>query len=197
MNLYQQKYLKYKTKYELLKKQIGGCSTEAARRIVRDIQKLHRSPRWGISAVIDDANVCKVNGTIAGPDRTPYAGYIWKVVMNFPTDFPYKAPTVNFVDRILHPNINYGSGSVCISILKNDPVQLGDPLLQSWSPSLDIGSILQSIQSMLGDPNTDSPYNIDAAIILRESRATNNPMKWDDAVKADIRRNNIKEYTSD
>jgi ubiquitin-protein ligase len=195
MNLYQQKYLKYKNKYELLKKQIGGdCPPLAARRIGKDLQKLYNSPRWGISAVLDELNVCKVHGTIAGPRGTPYEGYLWRVVMNFPSEFPFKAPTVNFVDRIFHPNIHYDSGSVCISILKNEPVQLGDPLLQSWNPSLDIGSILQSIQSMLGDANDASPYNVDAAIVLRASRAANNPNIYDDAVIANIRRNNIERY---
>jgi ubiquitin-protein ligase len=198
MNLYQQKYLKYKNKYELLKKQIGGdCPPVAARRIVKDLQNLYRFPRWGISAVLDELNVCKVNGTIAGPRGTPYEGYLWRVVMNFPSEFPFKAPTVNFVDRIFHPNIHYDSGSVCISILKNEPVQLGDPLLQSWNPSLDIGSILQSIQSMLGDANEFSPYNVDAAKVLRESRAANNPKIYDDAVIANIRRNNIETYRGD
>ena len=153
MNLYQQKYLKYKNKYELLKKQIGGdCPPLAARRIGKDLQKLYNSPRWGISAVLDELNVCKVHGTIAGPRGTPYEGYLWRVVMNFPSEFPFKAPTVNFVDRIFHPNIHYDSGSVCISILKTEGPD-------HWNPSLTAGTVLQSIQSMLSDPNPNSPLN--------------------------------------
>ena len=166
MNLYQQKYLKYKTKYELLKKQIGGN-----KRIVKEIERLHRSPIWGITAVIpDESNIYIVDGTIVGPAGTPYEGYKWKVRMNFPTDYGFKAPTVTFVDRIFHPNISYTSGEVCVDILK-----------EGWNPGLNIGGILLSIQSMFIDANPHSPLNWDAAILYRDNREEFNRKARQDA----------------
>ena len=164
MDLYQKKYLKYKSKYQLLKKQYGGN-----KRILKEMEELKKNPLDGISLEPTD-NIFEQYATITGPPDTPYEGYMWRVRLNFPEDYPYKPPTATFLNKIFHPNISYDNGSVCISILKNDASSLGDPLLQSWNPSLNMSAILQSIQTMLPDGNPNSPLNVDAAILFRNNR---------------------------
>ena len=46
----------------------------------------------------------------------------------------------------------YADGSICLDILQNQ-----------WSPIYDISAILTSIQSLLCDPNPNSPANSEAA----------------------------------
>jgi ubiquitin-protein ligase len=168
MDLYKKKYLKYKAKYQLLKSQYGGN-----KRLMKDIKELNLNPIQGIHLEPTD-NLFIQYATITGPPDTPYEGYMWRVRLNFPPDYPFKPPTATFLNKIFHPNIGYDSGSVCISILKEDASSLGDPLLQSWNPSLNISGILQSIQTMLPDGNSDSPLNVDAAKLLRNNRAAYN-----------------------
>jgi ubiquitin-protein ligase len=173
MDAYQKKYLKYKTKYELLKKQIGG---DPRGRILREFERLQQEPIPGITVNINEADILNATGTIVGPRGTPYEGHIWRVIITYPKSYPNEPPTVRFVDPIFHPNINQDTGAVYISILKNDKKS------ESWNPSLNAGLVLRSIQSTL---NADSPFNVDAAIVLATSKS-----QFNDAVKAFIQLNN-------
>ncbi|GMP41865.1 hypothetical protein CsSME_00011813 [Camellia sinensis var. sinensis] len=53
----------------------------------------------------------------------------------------------------------YADGSICLDILQNQ-----------WSPIYDIAAILTSIQSMLCDPNANSPANSEAALLFCENK---------------------------
>ena len=158
MDLYQKKYLKYKAKYQLLKKQYGGCGNK---RIMADLKEIHSRQSlndFGITLLPSD-NLCIQTAIINGVEGTPYEGYKWRVRLSFPQDYPFKAPTANFIDRMFHPNVSYNSGEICIDILK-----------ASWSPALKIHSILVSLQSLLNDPNPSSPLNSDAARLFKNNR---------------------------
>ena len=109
------------------------------------------------------------NGVIFGPDDTPWDGGTFKLTLEFTEDYPNKPPgadplscayvighqannhalthvvVVKFVSKIFHPNV-YANGSICLDILQNQ-----------WSPIYDIAAILTSIQSLLNDPNPNSP----------------------------------------
>lgn len=61
-----------------------------------------------------------------GPSDSPYSGGVFFLAIHFPTDYPFKAPKVNFTTRIYHPNIN-SNGSICLDILRDQ-----------WSPALTI-----------------------------------------------------------
>ena len=67
--------------------------------------------------------------------------------------------------------IVYANGDVCISILH----KMDDPLYEHegeerWRPILGVESIILSVISMLNDPNTDSPANLDASLQFRDNR---------------------------
>lgn len=53
----------------------------------------------------------------------------------------------------------YNDGQICLDILQNQ-----------WSPIYDISAILTSIQSLLCDPNPNSPANSEAARLFQENR---------------------------
>merc|ERR1712039_1170792 len=65
---------------------------------------------------------------------------------------------MGFITKMFHPNI-YADGSICLDILQNQ-----------WSPIYDISAILTSIQSLLTDPNPNSPANSEAAKLWSENR---------------------------
>lgn len=109
------------------------------------------SSEKGISAFPDGDNIFRWIGTINGPIDTVYAEQKYKLQLEFPNSYPYSAPVVKFLTPCFHPNVDL-SGAICLDILR-----------EKWSALYDIRTILLSIQSLLGEPNIDSPLNSQAA----------------------------------
>jgi len=106
-----------------------------------------------------------------GPPDTLYEGGFFNAVLSFPPDYPQSPPTCRFTSEMWHPNV-YPDGRVCISILHNpgDDPHGYEHASERWSPVHTVESIMVSIISILASPNTDSPANIDAAKMYRESK---------------------------
>eukprot|EP01089_Gocevia_fonbrunei_P017642 TRINITY_DN5783_c0_g1_i2.p1 TRINITY_DN5783_c0_g1~~TRINITY_DN5783_c0_g1_i2.p1 ORF type:complete len:136 (+),score=30.10 TRINITY_DN5783_c0_g1_i2:70-477(+) len=125
----------------------------------------------GISAFPDCGNFFNWMATIQGPPATVYEGLSYKLSLKFPQDYPYSAPTVRFETACFHPNVDQ-YGTICLDILK-----------EKWSAIYNVSTILLSIQSLLGEPNNDSPLNVFAANL------------WDD--QAEYKRVLLVKYKED
>eukprot|EP01107_Rhizomastix_libera_P006329 TRINITY_DN2043_c0_g1_i3.p1 TRINITY_DN2043_c0_g1~~TRINITY_DN2043_c0_g1_i3.p1 ORF type:complete len:151 (+),score=30.87 TRINITY_DN2043_c0_g1_i3:48-500(+) len=134
-------------------------STPARRRLMRDFKRLQTDPAQGISGAPDENNLLQWNCVIFGPDETPWEGGTFKLTMTFNEEYPNKPPMVKFISKMFHPNV-YGDGRICLDILQNQ-----------WSPIYDITAILTSIQSLLSDPNPNSPANSEAAKLFSENKS--------------------------
>eukprot|EP00884_Botryococcus_braunii_P010334 jgi/Botrbrau1/19301/Bobra.0073s0044.1 len=133
-------------------------STPARKRLMRDFRKLQQDPPQGVNGSPNADNIMLWNAVIFGPDETPWDGGTFKLTLSFTEEYPNKAPTVKFRSTMFHPNI-YADGSICLDILQNQ-----------WSPIYDVSAILTSIQSLLCDPNPNSPANSEAARLYSENR---------------------------
>lgn len=105
--------------------------------------------------------------------------------MHFEEQYPNKPPAVKFISQMFHPNV-YATGELCLDILQN-----------RWSPTYDVAAVLTSIQrcvkasvtavqlhallraqpanigitfSLLNDPNTGSPANVEASNLYKDNR---------------------------
>jgi len=98
-------------------------------------------------------------GVIMGPADSPYAGGVFKLNIQFPVDYPFKPPHLQFTTKIYHPNIN-AAGLICLDILKGQ-----------WSPALTISKVLLSITSLLTDPNPNDPLVPEIATLYKRDKA--------------------------
>jgi len=133
-------------------------TTPASRRLIRDFKKLQQDPPAGISGAPSDGNLMQWNAVIFGPHDTPFEDGTFRLTLAFTEEYPNKNPVVKFVSKMFHPNI-YADGSICLDILQN-----------KWSPTYDVSAILTSIQSLLDEPNPNSPANSQAAQLYQDNR---------------------------
>jgi len=133
-------------------------STSARRRLMRDFKRMQTDPPAGVSASPVADNVMTWNAVIIGPADTPFEDGTFRLVMHFEEQYPNKPPGVKFISQMFHPNV-YGTGELCLDILQN-----------RWSPTYDVAAILTSIQSLLNDPNTSSPANVEASNLYKDNR---------------------------
>eukprot|EP01115_Flamella_aegyptia_P006045 TRINITY_DN2548_c0_g1_i1.p1 TRINITY_DN2548_c0_g1~~TRINITY_DN2548_c0_g1_i1.p1 ORF type:complete len:171 (+),score=27.04 TRINITY_DN2548_c0_g1_i1:76-588(+) len=134
-------------------------SHQIVKRLQSELMTLMMSPPQGCTAFPNNGDFFNWNATITGVDGTPYEGQTYKLTLEFGSDYPFTAPCVKFETSIYHPNVDT-SGNICLDILK-----------EKWSAVYNVSTILLSIQSLLGEPNNDSPLNVDAATT------------WDDQVE--------------
>jgi len=146
--------------------------TSAVRSLQLELKSLHEEPVEGFRVRLqNDEDLFVWEVAIFGPPDTLYAGGYFKALMKFPNDYPYSPPTVRFLCKMWHPNV-YESGDVCISILHppvDDP-QSGELPSERWNPTQSVRTILLSIISLLNEPNTSSPANVDASVMFRRWR---------------------------
>ncbi|MBN3279680.1 UBE2C enzyme, partial [Polyodon spathula] len=121
------------------------------KRLQQELMTLMMCGDKGISAFPESDNLFKWIGTIDGAKETVYEGLRYKLSLEFPSGYPFNAPTVRFITPCFHPNVDT-QGYICLDILKD-----------KWSALYDVRSILMSIQSLLGEPNNESPLNVNAA----------------------------------
>ncbi|KAH8409297.1 hypothetical protein KR009_012301, partial [Drosophila setifemur] len=118
--------------------------------------------------LVNDSDLFQWEVGIFGPPETLYEGGYFKALMKFPDDYPYSPPSLCFQTKVWHPNV-YDSGTLCISILHppSDHPSTGELPCERWNPTQSVRTILLSVISLLNEPNTASPANVDAAVMYR------------------------------
>ena len=126
-------------------------SKQAASRLQKELMEFMMSGVEGVSAFPDNDNLFQWVGTIQGAANSAYEGLEFQLVLKFPQNYPFEPPVVTFTTPCFHPNVD-GHGNICLDILK-----------ESWSAIYTASQILLSLQSLLDNPNNQSPLNNQAA----------------------------------
>ncbi|KAJ3288112.1 Ubiquitin-conjugating enzyme E2 11 [Borealophlyctis nickersoniae] len=131
----------------------SGDPMSVTRRLQSELMDFVTSPPQGISAFPDGDNLLRWAATVKGVPSTAYEDLMFKLTLVFPQNYPYSPPEVKFEgQRCYHPNVSLDDGAICLDILKD-----------KWSAVYNVASILLSVQSLLGEPNPNSPLNVPAA----------------------------------
>ena len=132
--------------------------SSSKRRIETDVMKLLMSDHQ-VDLINDSMQEFHVK--FLGPKDTPYENGVWRLHVELPDNYPYKSPSIGFVNKIFHPNIDIASGSICLDVINS-----------TWSPLYDLINIVEwMIPGLLKEPNGSDPLNNEAATLqLRDKK---------------------------
>ena len=133
---------------------------QALKRIQKELTEFNKEEPEGFTAgPVDDSDMFKWEASLVGPENSPYEGGTFQLSMEFPKDFPFKPPKVEFTTKVYHPNVK-STGTICLDILKD-----------AWSPDISVSKILMAIQNLLINPNIDHPLEPEIAKQYTDDRA--------------------------
>lgn len=105
-------------------------------------------------------NIYEWKITLLGAKDTPYADGIFFIKLSFPQDYPDRAPRINFLTPIYHPNVNPSDGYVCVNFIRND-----------WKKTTSVREILTKLYSIFYLVNPESPFSYEQAYEYKEHRS--------------------------
>ncbi|KAI0898272.1 ubiquitin-conjugating enzyme/RWD-like protein [Annulohypoxylon nitens] len=80
----------------------------------------------------------------------------WLLDISIPPSYPLQPPKISFETPIVHANIAFRSGEICLDLLK-----------EAWTPAYSVLECVRAVRMLLSCPETDSPLNVDVAALLR------------------------------
>uniref|UniRef100_A0A6P7GH82 Ubiquitin-conjugating enzyme E2 T n=1 Tax=Diabrotica virgifera virgifera TaxID=50390 RepID=A0A6P7GH82_DIAVI len=123
-------------------------------RLSRELLKMSSSPPQGICVYSKDEQY-HLEAKLTGPQDSPYKNGVFTLDIIVPEKYPFSPPSITFVTKIYHPNID-DNGRICLDLIKMPPTG-------SWKPTIGLEGLLTAIRMLLECPNPDDPLMADIA----------------------------------
>ncbi len=105
------------------------------------------------------SNIFKWNILLKGPKKTCYEKGLFKLLLEFPENYPDEPPDIKFETKIFHPNISMTDGAICLSSKSNE-----------WEQHKNLITVIYSIFDLLNKPNSEHGLNNDALILYKNNK---------------------------
>ncbi|CAF0980484.1 unnamed protein product [Didymodactylos carnosus] len=131
------------------------------RRITTEIRKLE-----AVSSIflIETTPVTQQEDKITGrvlPNSEPYSEGEYRIEINLPPDYPFKAPEVRFLTEIYHPDVELPDGKICLELLS----------VEKWLATTSVVDIVKAVVDMIDKPKLDNPLNTVMALEYKNNPA--------------------------
>ena len=136
---------------------------QCLKRLTQELKTLSSSPTSSPALAAlrpcSDKDLLRWRCVLLGPPSTPYSHGRWLLSLDIPPTYPLAPPHIAFLTSCYHPNVHFGTGEICLDLLRKD----------AWSPAFTLVSALEAVQGLLKWPEegVDSPLNVDLAALMR------------------------------
>jgi len=124
----------------------------ATRRLTKELQDIQAASSKQFRDIkVDETNILNWQGLLV-PENPPYNKGAFRIEINFPAEYPFKPPKINFRTKIYHPNVDE-KGQVCLPIIQTD----------NWKPATKTDQVIQSLLDLISEPEPEHPLRADLA----------------------------------
>lgn len=128
------------------------------RNLFAELKQIQKDPIEGAELIVDDDTLEIIVVRYDVPDYLPYGTNEILLLISIAPDYPNKAPICTFEPPIFHPNVDKDTGRICHPIVNQN----------KWAEFKSIRTLIHHMQTLIFDPNPDSPLNSNAASEFRK-----------------------------
>jgi len=122
--------------------QLRSRGSTATHRLKQDYLRIIKDPVPYVVAHPLPSNILEWHYVVRGPESTPYEGGVYHGKLQFPSEFPFKPPSI----MMLTPNGRFKTNTrLCLSISDYHP--------DTWNPAWSVSTILTGLLSFMVEKN--------------------------------------------
>jgi ubiquitin-conjugating enzyme E2 J2 len=142
------------------------ASRQSQKRLTKEYKNIVAAPPPYITTKPNDENILEWHYVITGPPGTPYEDGQYHGMLRFPSEYPFKPPSISMVT----PNGRFACNTkLCLSMSDFHP--------DTWNPAWSVATILTGLLSfMTGDEVTTGSIKTSDAVkrrLARDSKSWN------------------------
>lgn len=140
------------------------ASRQSQKRLTKEYRAIQANPPPFITAKPNEENILEWHYIITGPTSTPFEGGQYHGILRFPSEYPFKPPSISVVT----PNGRFACNTrLCLSMSDYHP--------DTWNPAWSVSTILTGLLSfMTGDESTTGSITTSDNVKRRLARESKN-----------------------